>query len=90
MKINDLKIPKGWTLEPMERERDYVLLSTPSPDRYMATLDLRGRGFRAGMTTYGLYVGERMGNPGGRKRYEGRGWQQAIVDAAIAHLQELL
>ena len=86
--VHDVRIPEGWTLEPLERQPDYVLLSTPSPRRYMATVDFRLRGFRSGYSTSGRLVGEE-GN-GRRKKYGGRGWKQAIVDDAVAHLQEVL
>lgn len=84
----DLRIPDGWALEPLERQPDYFLLSTPSPGRYMATLDFAHRGFRSGYSTIGRYVGETWNKP--RKKYGGRGWKQLLVDNAIAHLQEVL
>ncbi len=83
-----LRIPEGWTLEPMERMPDYALLCTPSPARYMATIDFRLRGFRSGYSTSGRMVTEEWNKP--RKKYGGRGWKQAIVDDAAAHLQEVL
>jgi hypothetical protein len=83
-----LSIPVDWMLEPMERDPDHALLSTPSPNRYFATIDWRLRGFRMGCTTYGLMAGETWDRK--RKKYTGRNWKQAIVDDAIAHLQELL
>lgn len=86
-----LRIPDGWTLEPLERQPDppdYVLLSTSEPVRYMATIDFRLRGFRSGYSVSGRLVGEEWNKP--RKKYGGRGWRQAIVDDAIAHLREVL
>lgn len=83
-----LRIPEGWTLEPLERQPDYALLSTPEPRRYMATIDFRARGIRSGYSVSGRFVGEEWNKR--RKKPSGRGWKQALVDAAIAHLQEVL
>lgn len=85
-----LHIPEGWKLEPIERDPDHVLISTPSPRYYMATLDFRARGFRTGHTVYGRLVGEEWNKPYDRKKYRGRNWKQALVDDAVVHLQELL
>lgn len=45
--LTDLRVPDGWTLELLDRRPDYLLLSTPLPRRYMATLDFGRRGFRS-------------------------------------------
>lgn len=87
-RADGLRIPEGWTLEPLERRPDYALLSTAPPVRYMATVDFRLRGFRSGHSTSGRLLGEEWNKP--RKKYGGRGWKQAIVDDAVAHLQEVL
>lgn len=79
-----LRVPDGWTIEPMPRLPDHALLSTPPPMRYMTTIDFRLRGFRTGYCTTGRLVGEKWDKP--RKKYGGRGWRQAIVDDAVAHL----
>lgn len=88
--MTELRIPEGWTLEPMERQPDYALLSTPPEmgPRYMATVDFKRRGIRSGYSTTGLLLGEKWNKP--RKKYIGRNWRQALVDDAIAHLQEVL
>jgi hypothetical protein len=78
-----LRIPDGWTLEELPGQPDHALLSTPTPGRYMATIDFRLRGFRTGYSTTGRVVGEEWNKR--RKKYGGRGWQQAIVDDAVAH-----
>lgn len=83
-----LRIPEGWTLEPLERMPDHALLSTPSPGHYMATLDFRARGFRMGCGTSARFVGEEWNKR--RKKYGGRGWRQAIVDDAVVHLREVI
>ena len=83
-----LRIPDGWTLEPLERQPDYALLSTPPPGRYMATLDFGVRGIRAGYSTTSRFVGEERNKH--RKKYGGRGWKQQLVADAVAHLQALL
>ena len=83
-----LRIPQGWTLEPLERQPDYALLSTGAPVRYMATVDFRLRGFRSGYSTTGRLFGEEWNKR--RKKYGGRGWKQTLVDDAVAHLQEVL
>lgn len=81
-------IPEGWTLEPLERQPDHVLVSTPSPSRYSVTLDFKLRGFRGGYSTTGRLVGEEWNKK--RKKYGGRGWKQAIVDDAVVYLQKVL
>lgn len=83
-----LRIPEGWSLEPLERQPDHVLLTTPSPGRYMATIDFRARGFRPGYSVSGRLVGDEWNKR--RTKPSGRGWKQALVDAAVASLQELL
>ena len=83
-----LRIPEGWTLETLERQPDYALLSTGAPVRYMATVDFRLRGFRSGYSTTGRLFGEEWNKP--RKKYGGRGWKQTLVDDAVAHLREVL
>lgn len=83
-----LRIPEGWALEELPREPDHVLLSTPSPGRYMVTIDFSRRGFRNGYSTTGRLVGDERNKE--RTKYGGRGWRQKIVDDAIAHLQEVL
>jgi hypothetical protein len=83
-----LRLPVGWTLEQLERDVDHALLSTPSPGRYMATIDFCARGFRSGYSTTGRLVGDEW--PKQRKKYGGRGWKQALIDDAVAHLQALL
>ena len=87
-RADGLRIPEDWALEPLERRPDYALLSTPSPRSYMATVDFRLRGFRSGYSTSGRLVGEEWNKC--RKKYGGRGWKQAIVDDAVAHLAEVL
>jgi hypothetical protein len=89
--VNDLRIPEGWTLEPLTGSVDQVLLRTPPPLSYMATIDFRLRGFRSGLVSHGSFVREQRGKRGPtRKKYEGRGWKQAIVDDAVAYLREVL
>ena len=83
-----LRIPAGWTLEALERRPDYLLLLTPPPGRYMATIDFKRRGIRSGLSTTGRFVGEEWNKP--RKKYGGRGWKQVLVDDAVTHLQEVL
>jgi len=85
---HSLSIPEGWTLEPLPRQADYMLLTTSGPVRYMATIDFDRRGIRSGYCTIGRYVGEEWNKP--RKKYTGRGWKQQLVDDAIAHLREVL
>jgi hypothetical protein len=54
----------------------------------MVTIDFRSRGIRSGYSVTGRFVGEEWNKP--RKKYGGRGWQQTLVDDAVAHLQEVL
>lgn len=83
-----LRVPEGWTLEALPRDDDRALLSTPSPRRYMATIDFRARGIRSGYSVTGRFVGEEWNTP--RKKYGGRGWRQALLDDAATYLRELL
>jgi hypothetical protein len=83
----DVRIPDGWTLEPLPRDEDRMLLSTPPPS-YMVTIDFRARGFRSGYSVTGRFVGEAWDVR--RKKYGGRGWRQDLVDDAVAHLREVL
>ncbi len=83
-----VEIPEGWTLEPLPRDDDRALLSTPPPRRYMATIDFCARGIRSGYSVTGRFVGQEWNKP--RKKYGGRGWRQALVDDAVAYLQEVL
>jgi hypothetical protein len=82
-------LPEGWTLEPLPRQPDHVLLNTPSTGyRCMATIDFRARGIRTGYSTTGRFIGEEWNKP--RKKYLGRAWRQELVDDAVAHLREAL
>lgn len=82
-------LPEGWVLEPLPRQPDYALLSTPATGRrYMATIDFQKRGIRSGYSTTGRFLGEEWNSP--RKKYGGRGWRQALVDDAVAHLRKVL
>lgn len=86
--MTDLRIPDGWTLEPLERLPDHALLSTPPPRGYMATIDFRARGIRSGYSTTGRFVGEEWNTR--RKTYGGRGWRQTLVDDAVTFLRGVL
>lgn len=88
MSLSALTVPEGWTLEPMERQPDHALLSTPAPFSYSVTIDFRLRGFRAGYSSIGRLVGEAWNEK--RKKYGGRGWRQEIVDDAVTYLKESL
>lgn len=88
LRADGLRVPDGWGLETLARRPDYALITTPPPLRYMATVDFRLRGFRSGLSTSGLLFGEAWNKP--RKKYGGRGWRQAVVDDAVAHLREVL
>lgn len=83
-----LRLPEGWTLEPLPRQPDHLLIRTPAPRLYMVTIDFRARGFRPGYSTSSRLHGDEWNKR--RKKYGGRGWRQALVVDAVAHLQELL
>jgi hypothetical protein len=85
---HDLLIPEGWTFEPLPRDEDRALLSTPPPGRYMVTIDFRARGFRSGYSVTSRFVGEEYNKP--RKKYSGHGWRQTLLDDAVAHLRDVL
>lgn len=88
--VSALRVPDGWALEPLPYSNDQALLQTPPPS-CMATIDFRQRGFRLGLVQSGRFVGEKRGKRGlERKAYEGRGWKQALLDDAIAHLREIV
>jgi len=84
----DLCVPDGWKLEALPCWPDHVLISTPPPRQYMATIDFRARGFRTGYSVTGRFVGEEWNKR--RTRPGGRGWRQMLVDDAVAHLREVL
>ena len=86
--LSALRLPEGWTLEPLPRDEDRALLTTESTPRYMATIDFRARGIRSGYSTTGRFVGEEWNKR--RKKYGGRGWRQELLDDAVAHLREVL
>ena len=82
----DLAVPEGWSLESMPRLLDHVILSTPPPRHYMATIDFHARGFRAGYSVSGRFVGAEWNKP--RKKYLGKGWKQKLTDDAVSYLRE--
>ena len=84
-----LRIPDGWSLEPMSGGRDVSVLTAPQIGA--ATIDFGRRGFRGGaFVLTGKFVGEKLTRGGNvRKPYEGRGWKQILVDDAVAWLQEV-
>lgn len=78
-------VPDGWSLESMPRLLNHVILSTPPPGHYMATIDFHARGFRAGCSISGRFVGEEWNKP--RKKYRGRGWKQELINDAVTYLR---
>ncbi len=86
--MEGLTKPEGWTLEPIDSLAHHVVLTSPVPDRFMATIDFRSRGIRTGYSTTGSMLGETW--KGKRKVYGRRGWKQAIVDDAVAHLRSVM
>jgi hypothetical protein len=87
-KVHGVRVPEGWALEALPRLPDYALLSTPPPMHYMVTIDFHRRGFRTGCSVSAKFVGEEWNKM--RKKYRGRGWKQALVDDAVAHLRKVL
>lgn len=81
-----LRIPEGWTLEPMTGMRDLFIVIAPKIGA--ATIDFQRRGFRLGMFVLsGSFVGAKYTRRGyEQKKYEGRGWRQKLVDDAVASL----
>jgi hypothetical protein len=86
-----LTIPEGWTLEDYSaRDPDFIVLIMPAPLMMFATIDLKKRGFRSGITTIGLMSGHTLTKRGYRgKKYEGRGWMQQIIDDAVDYLKKV-
>lgn len=87
-KSRDVHVPEGWSLEPMPRLPNHVVLHTPPPMPYMVTIDFIGRGFRTGHSISARFVGEEWNKA--RKKYRGRGWKQELVNDAVAYLGEVL
>ena len=88
--LTKLKIPEGWALERADHFGDQAYLSTPGPTRYVATIDFALRGFRSGMVVTGRLYGDDLVKKTKRKKFEGRGWAQALVNHAADHLRGLL
>lgn len=86
-----LTVPEGWAIERVypTTKAVYLLVTSPGPNRLMATVDLGRRGVRSGLSITGNLIGERpaFGKP--HKPPSGRGWKQACVDAAVAHLVDV-
>lgn len=74
-----LRAPDGWSLEKLSYSEQYLLRT---PDGLMATIDFEKRCFRAGLATGGSAHGP-------AQKPAGRGWQQALVDAAVAWLNSV-
>lgn len=87
-KNHDVIVPEGWSLEQMERLPNHVLISTPPPMYYMATIDFHARGLRNGCSVSGRFIGEEWNAP--RKKYLGKGWKQGLVDDAVAYLSKVM
>ena len=83
-----MHVPEGWLLEAMPRLPDHVILHTPPPGRYMATIDFHARGIRAGCSVSGRFVGEEWNKS--RKKYRGRGWKQELINDAVTYLRAVL
>lgn len=88
--LTKLTIPEGWMLERSDHYGDQAYLSTPGPTCYVATIDFTNRGFRLGMVVSGRLYGDDLVKKTKRKKFEGRGWAQALVDHAADHLRGLL
>lgn len=73
------RAPDGWLLEKLSYSEQYILRT---PDGLMATIDFEKRCFRAGLTTSGSTQGP-------KQKPSGRGWQQVLVDAAVAWLNRV-
>lgn len=73
----DVKVPAGWGISPYSGRKDVFVLH--SPQRYMVTVDYERRCFRGGSTIYGAPVVSHA-------EFRGRGWKQALTDAAMAWL----
>lgn len=74
-----IRLPDGWTVEDAHWPEQQVIRR---PDGCVATLDFGKRCFRLGYAT--------VGRPAGPVRLPtGRGWRQALVDAAVACLEAI-
>lgn len=82
--VAPLRIPDGWTLE-SHQARDVLILHAQAIG--FVTICFKQRGFRVGISASGSFVGDKWTRSGyERKAYAGRGWRQALVDDAVAHL----
>lgn len=76
-------LPPGWTCERYSPGMNHYIVF--SPRRYMVTLDFDRRCLRSGLAVNGLPLAA------GRepKKYAGRGWKEALVADAVAHLRPI-
>jgi hypothetical protein len=74
-------LPEGWTSESVYEGR-YLLLHSAPPQRYMATIDWEKRCIRSGFVTRGVAISE--------KKYNGRGWKDALLRDAVECLRDIL
>lgn len=86
-----IEVPWGWKTERHYNDRYMVITTHGNNQAVMATIDFRERGFRGGMVFSGRFENEAP-FPGKRERvrYSGRGWEQRIVDDAVAWLRSVL
>ena len=75
-----IEVPAGWTAE-WSSDGDRFIVITSSPSRYMVTLDLEQRGFRAGMSTTSRMTSTMT--------YTGRGWRSQLCVAGLQYLRHL-
>lgn len=72
-------LPEGWTCERYSPAMNHYVVF--SPRRYMVTIDFERRCLRTGMSVSGL--------PMKTRKYAGRGWKEAMVADAVAHLKPI-
>lgn len=75
-------LPAGWVCEDMAGHPDHMVIR--SPEGYMATVDLKLRCFRSGMSISGPGV---IVFPA--PKYVGRGWRNKLCDDAVKHLESV-
>lgn len=84
--LSKLVLPNGWTLERPHGFGDQAILRAETV-KGSATIDFTLRGFRWGSATSGSLVGDDYKKKTTRKKYEGRGWAQKLVDDVVLHMR---
>lgn len=75
------KVPEGWKVEELKSTAERLWVIAPD-GRSSVTVCFAHRGYRTGF--HFTHISPTSGN------YGGLGWRQRLVDAAVAHLKQIL